>query len=60
MVSDFWCECHGALRLPQEQAKTLNLAQEARVIIQPGKDKDGWWKSSDMVKQLKEKALPIF
>ncbi|KAG5462694.1 MAG: hypothetical protein BJ554DRAFT_4024, partial [Olpidium bornovanus] len=37
-----------------------NLPEEARVIIQPGTNKDGWWKSMDMVKQLKEQALPIF
>lgn len=60
MVSDFLCECHGPLQLPKETADQLRLPEKARVIIQPGKNKDGWWKSTDMVKQLKEKALPIF
>ncbi|KAG5463413.1 MAG: hypothetical protein BJ554DRAFT_7777 [Olpidium bornovanus] len=46
MVSDFLRTCHGSLLLPAEEAKNRNLLEAARVIIQPGKNKDGWWKSS--------------
>ncbi|KAG5457660.1 MAG: hypothetical protein BJ554DRAFT_2270 [Olpidium bornovanus] len=60
MVSDFLCACHGPLRLSAEEAKNCDLPEQARIIIQPGKNKDGWWKSTDMVKQLEERALPIF
>ena len=60
MVSDFLCECHGSLKLPKQTAETLNLPEKARAIIQPGKNKDGWWKSTDMVKQLRDTAIPIF
>ncbi|KAG5458180.1 MAG: hypothetical protein BJ554DRAFT_1646, partial [Olpidium bornovanus] len=60
MLDDFLCECHGPLCLFEDEAKNLKLPQAARVIIQPGKNKDGWWKSADMVKQLEDKALPIF
>ena len=60
MVSDFLCACHGSLKLTPEQADELKLPQYARTIIIPGKNKDGWWKSEDMVKQLTDKAIPIF
>lgn len=60
MVSDFLCPCHGPLRLDEETARRLNLPVAAREIILPGKNRQGWWKSEDMVKQLREKALPIF
>ncbi|KAG5461871.1 MAG: hypothetical protein BJ554DRAFT_5872 [Olpidium bornovanus] len=55
MVSDFMCKRHGSLRLsPEEAKKKLKLPEKTRAIIQAGKNKDGWWKSSDMVKQLKK------
>src|SRR5207237_7375024 len=60
MVSDFLCPCHGPLRLPAERAAELQLPEEAREIIEPGKSRDGWWKSDNMVKQLEERAIPIF
>ena len=61
MVSDFLCACHGPLKISKEMANQLGLSSErARVIIMPGKNKDGWWKSEDMVEQLKNLAIPIF
>jgi hypothetical protein len=60
MVSEFLCACHGRLRLTAEEAAIANCPTEARVIIKPGKNQDGYWKSEDMVKQLKELAIPIF
>ncbi|CAG8843692.1 41106_t:CDS:2, partial [Gigaspora margarita] len=32
----------------------------ARVIIKPGQQADGYWKSKNIVQQLHEKAIPIF
>lgn len=61
MVSNFLCECHGQLQITADRAKELKLeTPEARVIIKPGKNADGWWTSNDMVKQLKDQAIPIF
>ncbi|KAK9482897.1 hypothetical protein V1527DRAFT_474827 [Lipomyces starkeyi] len=36
MVSDFYCACHGPLRFEQHTS---------RVILEPGKNRDGYWKS---------------
>lgn len=60
MISEFLCACHGRLQISQEQAKQLNIPDSARVIITPGKNEDGWWKSDDMVEQLRDRAIPIF
>lgn len=60
MVSEFLCSCHGRLRLDPATAEQLGLPAEAREIIKPGKNADGYWTSEQMVKQLTEKALPIF
>ena len=60
MVSDFLCPCHGRLRLDPDTAKELDIPADARKIIKPGKNADGYWTSEHMVKQLTEKALPIF
>ena len=61
MVSDFLCACHGPMKISAERAAALGIPEPfARVIIKPGKNADGWWKSEDMVKQLCEKAIPIF
>jgi hypothetical protein len=61
MVSAFLCECHGLLRLNDEQ-KILHpdVSADATVIIKPGMNAEGYWKNSDLVKQLVEKAFPIF
>jgi len=61
MISDFRCACHGPLQISKEQAAMLNIPSErARLIIYPGKNKDGWRKSEDMVAQLQDLAIPIF
>ena len=60
MVSDFLCECHGPLSLsPEQQAQHPGVTPESVVIIKPGKNGDGYWTNSDLVKQL-EKAILIF
>ena len=60
MVSDFLCECHGPLKLSSEQQrKTPNIEPESVMIIKPGKNADGYWTNSDLVKQL-EKVVLIF
>ncbi|CAG8625417.1 25176_t:CDS:2, partial [Gigaspora rosea] len=60
MASDFLCACHGPLHLTEADAIRLGLDREARVIIKPGQQADGYWKSENMVQQLREKAIPIF
>jgi hypothetical protein len=50
MVSDFYCACHGSLCFEEEFA---------RQIIEPGKNRDGYWTSDDMVSQLTA-GIPIF
>jgi hypothetical protein len=60
MVSSFLCDCHGPLRVSPETAEKLGIPQEAYEIIRPGKNADGYWKSEDMIKQLRDKALPVF
>ena len=58
MVSDFLCPCHGHLKL-KVPAPDL-IYQEARVIIEPGKNSDGYWKGVNVVEQLYSRAIPIF
>lgn len=60
MVSDFLCPCHGRLVLSPAVAEEVGCAAEAREIIHPGTNRMGYWKSEDMLKQLKDKAIPIF
>ena len=60
MVSEFLCACHGRLRISKEQAENLGIPDSAQKIIKPGKNKDGYWKSEDMVAQLRDLALPFF
>ncbi|CAG8806893.1 3549_t:CDS:2, partial [Gigaspora margarita] len=60
MASDFLCPCHGPLHLTKANAIRLGLDQEARVIIKLGQQANVYWKSKNMVQQLREKAIPIF
>ncbi|CAG8736523.1 18106_t:CDS:2, partial [Gigaspora rosea] len=60
IVSDFLCLCHGPLRLTEEDSIQLGLEQYTRVIIKPGNTRNSYWKSENMVRQLVEKAIPIF
>lgn len=60
-VSDFLCDVSGRLCLTdEEQTQNPNLPAEACVMITPGKNNDGWWTGEDLVKQVVEKAIPIF
>jgi len=67
-VSDFLCESIGRLRLSEEDCSTNNLLPdgerlvytEACVTMYPGTNRDGWWTNKDVVKQVKERAIPIF
>ncbi|CAG8850417.1 38721_t:CDS:1, partial [Gigaspora margarita] len=49
MASDFLCLCHGPLRFTEPNAIWLGLDQEAQIIIKPGQQADGYWKSENMV-----------
>jgi hypothetical protein len=61
MVSKFICECHGPMKLSiQEQLQNPNVPSETVVIIKPGKNADGYWTNQDLVKQIQERAIPIF
>jgi hypothetical protein len=61
MVSAFVCECHGLLRLPSELQQAFpDVAYDSTVLIKPGANSDGYWKNSDLVRQVSEKAIPIF
>lgn len=60
MVSALLCECHGLLRLSDEQKSQHPEILEATVIIKPGANAEGYWRNADLVKQLVGKAFPIF
>jgi hypothetical protein len=61
MVSEILCECHGRLGLIDEQPESHpDVPPEARMIIKPGKNGYGYWKNEDLVKQIRERAIPIF
>ena len=51
MVSEFQCACHGTMRV---------MGWSSRTFIKAGVNRDGYWTSEDMVKQLKEDAIPLF
>jgi hypothetical protein len=44
-VSDFLTEVDGRLKFEEE---------EACVIMKPGVNRDGWWKTDDLIKQVTE------
>ncbi|KAK9357984.1 hypothetical protein V1504DRAFT_462658 [Lipomyces starkeyi] len=50
MVSDFYCPCHGPLQL---ESAIVRISKE------PGVNRDGYWKSDDLVRQL-EMAVEVF
>ena len=53
-VSEFLCETIGRLKLNEEQIKLVDdyFPHEARVIIHPGKNCDGYWNIEQLVKQV--------
>jgi hypothetical protein len=61
MVSAFLCECHGILRLDDElRTQHPDIAADSTVFLKPGVNCEGYWKNSDLIEQVKEKAIPIF
>jgi hypothetical protein len=48
------CETIGRLKLNEEQIKTVdeNFPHEARVMIHPGKNHDGYWNVEQLIKQV--------
>ena len=61
MVSEFLCECHGPMKLSQEQRQKYPYSPfETRVIIVPGKHQDGYWTAANLIDQVKNRAMPIF
>ena len=51
MISEFQCPCHGTMR---------SSAWMSRRLFKAGTDREGWWTSENMVKQLEEDAIPLF
>lgn len=61
MVSEFLCECHGAMKLNNEQrAQYPDTPFETCTIILPGKQQDGYWTTANLIQQVRTKAMPIF
>jgi hypothetical protein len=58
-VSEFLCETLGRLKLSDEQCAVLgnDFPAEARVIIHPGKNHDGFWNVEQLVKQVRPEAI---
>ena len=61
MVSEFLCECHGTMKLSNEQrAQYPDTPFETCTIILPGKQQDGYWTTANLIQQVRTKAMPIF
>jgi hypothetical protein len=61
MVNEFLTEECDRLKLnSQQRQENPSIPEEARVYLQPGKDRDGYWTSENLVEQVKTKAIPIF
>jgi hypothetical protein len=58
-VSEFLCETIGRLKLSDEQQEAVdeNFPTEARTIIHPGKNFDGFWNVEQLLKQVKIKQF---
>ncbi len=37
-----------------------NIPKEACIVMYPGKNNDGWWKTDDLINQVVKRAIPIF
>lgn len=59
--SELLCEKYGRVKLTAQLIqKHPKLPPEARIIIEPGKNKKSkWWSGKDTVTQLIERAIPI-
>ena len=51
MISEFQCPCHGTMR---------SAAWTSRTYFYAGTNREGYWTSKDMLKQLTEDAIPLF
>jgi hypothetical protein len=61
MILEFMCDWHGPLKLfAMQHTNNPGVPEESLIILKPGKNGGGWWKNCDLVKQLQEKAIPIF
>ena len=61
MVSPFLCEFRGILKLSKAiQALLPEFPADSTVLLKPGTNAEGYWKNTDLVTQVKKKALPIF
>src|SRR3954447_22399215 len=48
MISEFLTEEYGRLKLSSQQhQENPSIAEETRVYLRPGKDRDGYWTSED-------------
>ncbi len=60
MVSEFLCECHGHIRITQDEATQNNLNSTiARVIIHPGANDDGYWKNEHVAAQFLTSSIHL-
>lgn len=60
MVSAFLCQCHGLLRLPQQQSRiSPEVESDSTVIMYPGANRDGYFTNEHLAQQTK-KMLRIF
>ena len=61
MVSEFLSEECNRLKLnTQQHQENPFISEEARVYLQLGKDRKGYWTSEHLIDQVKTKAIPIF
>ncbi|KAG2220736.1 hypothetical protein INT45_007348 [Circinella minor] len=51
MISEFQCPCHGTMR---------SAAWTSQTYFYAGTNREGYWTSKDMIKQLTEDAIPLF
>jgi hypothetical protein len=51
MVSEFQCPCHGTMR---------HNGMISRKLFKAGAGREGYWSHQEVVRQLKEEAIPIF
>jgi hypothetical protein len=51
-VSDFLTDTIGRLKLNEEEINDDKIPNEARVIINPGKNFDGWWNIEQLLDQV--------
>jgi hypothetical protein len=61
MVSDFLTEACGRLKLtPEEIQANPHVPTDARCILKPGKNAEGYWTVEKLLEQIEYRVLPIF